>query len=143
MQNYWTVLSGRANTAANDAQAAVIQARARVTQLEGSLAHIDKLRDDYIARYASAQKEAHMIADNIAYRQFLEHLHGLGQRVFDQLDVARGELEAAKKAWVDAQREYAKMESMVTREARNRAELIKQREQKEIDAAGIAWFNLR
>lgn len=143
MQNYWTVLSGRANTVANDAQAAVIQARARVTQLEGSLAHIDKLRDDYIARYASAQKEAHMIADNIAYRQFLEHLHGLGQRVFDQLDVARGELEAAKKAWVDAQREYAKMESMVTREARNRAELIKQREQKEIDAAGIAWFNLR
>ena len=143
MQNCWTDLSGRANTAANDAQAAVIQARARVAQLEGSLAHIDKLRDDYIARYASAQKEAHMIADNIAYRQFLEHLQGLGQRVFDQLDAARGALEAAKKAWADAQREHAKMESMVTREARNRAELIKKREQKEIDAVGIASFNLR
>jgi flagellar export protein FliJ len=142
MQNCWTVLSDRAKTGANAAQAAVVQARARIAKLQGSLDHINKLRDDYIARYADAQKEAHMIGDNIAYRQFLEHLHGLGQRVFEQVAGARFELEQAQKTWEEAQRQQAKMDAMVERDARNTAQTIARREQKEIDAAGITLFNL-
>lgn len=143
MKNCWNILSDRAQSSANDAQAVVIQARARVAQLEGSRAHIAKLRLDYVERYNAAQKEAHMIADNLAYRQFLEHLQGLADRVQGQLGTAQHELEQAKTAWALAQREHAKMESMVERDARNLAQAKAKREQKQIDAAGITLFNLR
>ena len=143
MKNTWNILSDRAQSNANDANAVVVQARARVTQLEGSTAHIAKLRLDYVERYNAAQKEAHMIADNLAYRQFIEHLQGLADRVQGQLATAQHELAKAKEAWTLAQREQAKMESMVERDARNRAQAAAKREQKQIDAAGITLFNLR
>ena len=143
MKNTWNILSDRAQSSANDANAVVVQARARVTQLEGSTAHIAKLRLDYVERYNAAQKEAHMIADNLAYRQFIEHLQGLADRVQGQLATAQHELAQAKEAWTLAQREQAKMESMVERDARNRAQATAKREQKQIDAAGITLFNLR
>jgi flagellar FliJ protein len=143
MKNTWNILSDRAQSNANDANAVVVQARARVTQLEGSTAHIAKLRLDYVERYNAAQKEAHMIADNLAYRQFIEHLQGLADRVQGQLATAQHELAQAKEAWTLAQREQAKMESMVERDARNRAQAAAKREQKQIDAAGITLFNLR
>ncbi len=143
MQNCWTVLSGRAKSKANDIQALVVQARARVTQLQGSAAHIEKLRLDYVSRYQLAQKQAHMIGDNLAYRQFLDHLHGLAERVQGQLTAALREYEAIKQSWTEAQREQVKMEAMVERDARNTAQTKAKREQKEIDAAGITLFNLR
>lgn len=143
MKNCWNILSDRAQSSANDAQAVVMQAKARVTQLQGSKEHIEKLRLDYVERYKAAQKEAHMIADNLSYRQFLEHLQGLADRVQGQLSTAQHEHEQAKQAWALAQREHAKMESMVERDARNLAQATAKREQKQIDAAGITLFNLR
>ena len=90
-------------------------ARSKVMQLEASLAHIEKLKVDYLERYNAAQKETHSISDNIAYRQFLEHLRGLRMRVESQTAMARVQLNEAKAALLVAQREQAKMEAMVER----------------------------
>ena len=96
MNKTWSVLKQRAEAAAQEAQAEVNTVRARVSQLEASEAHIDKLKQDYLARYNEAQKETHSIADNIAYRKFLDHLHGLRMRVTKQREAADYDLGVAK-----------------------------------------------
>lgn len=143
MNKTWSVLQQRAETAAQEAQAEVNTARARVAQLEASEAHILTLKQDYLARYNAAQKETHTIADNIAYRRFLDHLHGLRQRVLKQLDAAQLDLGTAKGKLADARREQAKMEAMVEREARKAAAAAAKQEQRMLDEAGIRLFNLK
>ena len=58
----------------------LLAVREQVEKLEASLAHVDRLRDDYVARYNETQKNAHSIQDTITYRKFLEHLRGLRAR---------------------------------------------------------------
>lgn len=143
MSKFWNILAERAQNSTREAHARVVEARERVEKLEGSEAHIDKLRADYVERYNATQKEAHKISDNIAYRQFLEHLRGLRLRVEAQTSVARTQLNEARAALLLARREQAKMEAMVEREERNAERLAAQKEQRELDAAGIRLFNLR
>lgn len=141
MKKTWSVLKQRAEAAAQEAQAEVNAVRSRVNQLEASEAHIDKLKQDYLARYKEAQKEAHTIADNIAYRKFLDHLHGLRMRVSKQREAAEYDLGVAKDKLSAAQREQAKMEAMVEREQRNAAAAAAKQEQRQMDEAGIRLFN--
>jgi flagellar export protein FliJ len=143
MNRTWTVLQQRAETATQEAQAAMQTARAKVTQLESSLAHIEKLKQDYLERYSAAQKEAHSISDNIAYRRFIDHLNGLRHRVVLQLTAAQHELDATQAALVTARREQAKMEAMVEREARNDAAIEAKKDQRALDETGIRLFNLK
>jgi flagellar export protein FliJ len=141
MNKTWSVLKQRAEAAAHEAQAELNAVRARVTQLEASEAHIDKLKQDYLARYKEAQKEAHTIADNIAYRKFLDHLHGLRMRVSKQREAAEYDLGVAKDKLSVAQREQAKMEAMVERENRHTAAAAAKQEQRQLDEAGIRLYN--
>ena len=141
MNKTWSVLKQRAEAAAQEAQAEVNTVRARVSQLEASEAHIDKLKQDYLARYNEAQKETHSIADNIAYRKFLDHLHGLRMRVTKQREAADYDLGVAKDKLAAPQREQAKMEAMVEREQRNAAAAAAKQEQRQMDEAGIRLFN--
>jgi flagellar export protein FliJ len=143
MNKLWSVLADKATRATRDAHAVVLEARQKVDKLAGSIAHVDRLRDDYVARFNAAQKEAHQIADNVAYRQFLDHLRGLRVKVQTQLSNAELQLAEARALFVQAQREQAKMEAMVERDARNVAQAKAKYEQKQIDAAGITQFNLR
>lgn len=141
--NIWTVLADKAATATRDAQAVVQDAKLKVEKLQGSVAHVDRLRDDYIARYNAAQKEAHKISDNLAYRQFLDHLQELKQKVVSQLAQAELQLADAKAALREAQREQVKMEAMVEREEKNRLLAVARVEQRAMDEAGLRAFNLR
>ena len=143
MNRTWTVLQQRAETATQEAQAAMQNARSKVTQLEASLAHIEKLKVDYLERYNAAQKETHSISDNIAYRRFIDHLNGLRHRVLSQLKAAQQGLDATQAALVAARREQAKMEAMVEREARNDAALEAKKDQRVLDETGIRLFNLK
>ena len=143
MNRTWTVLQQRAETATQEAQGAVQTARSKVTQLEASLAHIEKLKVDYLERYSIAQKEAHSISDNIAYRRFIDHLNGLRHRVMVQLSGAQKGLEATQVALAMARRELAKMEAMVEREARNDAAAEAKKDQRVLDETGIRLFNLK
>ncbi len=141
--NIWTILADKAATATRDAQSVVNDAKIRVEKLQGSVAHVERLRDDYVARYNAAQKEAHKISDNVAYRQFLDHLQELKQKVKSQLAQAELQLADAKAAFHQAQREQAKMEAMVEREERNRMLAVAKREQRALDEAGLRAFNMR
>jgi len=141
--NIWSVLADKAASATRDAQAAVNEARIKVEKLQGSVAHVDRLRDDYIARFNAAQKEAHKISDNVAYRQFLDHLQELKQKVKSQQVQAELQLADAKAAFQQAQREQAKMEAMVEREERNRMLAMAKTEQRALDEAGLRAFNMR
>jgi len=143
MNRTWTVLQQRAETATQEAQGAMQTARSKVTQLEGSLAHIEKLKLDYLERYNLAQKETHSISENIAYRQFIVHLNGLRHRVVVQLSAAQKELDTTKLALETARREQAKMEAMVEREARNDAAAEAKKDQRVLDETGIRLFNLK
>lgn len=143
MQNCWTILADRAKSKASDAHAIVLSVKAKVAQLEANAAHIKRLHDDYVTRFAISQKESHMIGDNLAYRKFLDHLQGLAHRVAAQLRAANKELAEAKKYWSDTERERIKMESMVEREAHNAAVAKAKREQRQSDETGIMLFNLR
>lgn len=142
-QRTWHVLADRAQSAVRDAQAVVNQARERVEKLEASLAHVDRLRDDYIARYNETQKVAHAISDTITYRKFLEHLRGLRRKVEAQLQEANLQLADAKDGLNKALREQVKMEAMVERDERQRAATIARIEQRALDEAGLRQFNLR
>lgn len=139
----WTVLADKAQTAARDAQAQVNAVREQVEKLEASLAHVDRLRDDYIARYNETQKNAHSIQDTITYRKFLEHLRGLRRKVEGQLQQVNLALAEVKHAHALALREQAKMAAMVEREQRNRALAAAKVEQRALDEAGLRLFNLR
>jgi flagellar protein FliJ len=143
MNRTWTVLQQRAETATQEAQAAMQNARSKVTQLEASLAHIEKLKADYLERYNAAQKETHSISDNIAYRRFIDHLNGLRHRVLSQLKAAQQGLDATQAALVAARREQAKMEAMVERETRNDAAIEAKKDQRVLDETGIRLFNLK
>ncbi len=143
MNKTWSVLKQRAEAAAQEAQAEVNAIRARVNQLEASEAHIDKLKQDYLARYNEAQKQTHTIADNIAYRKFLDHLHGLRMRVTKQREAADYDLGVAKDKLSAARREQAKMEAMVEREERNAAAAAAKQEQRQMDEMGIRLHNLK
>jgi flagellar export protein FliJ len=143
MNRTWTVLQQRAETATQEAQAAMQTARSKVTQLEASLAHIEKLKVDYLERYSVAQKETHSISDNIAYRRFIDHLNGLRHRVLGQLSAAQNAFDAAQVALAAARREQAKMEAMVEREARNDAAVEAKKDQRVLDETGIRLFNLK
>jgi len=142
-QTTWTVLAEKAQAAVRDAQQLVSEARHRVTKLEQSIAYLDQLRDDYIARYNEAQKEAHSIADTITYRKFLEHLRGLRSRVEGQLQDANLQLADAKAELGKALREQAKMDAMVERDERNQALAVAKQEQRAMDEAGLRLFNAR
>lgn len=142
-QTTWTVLAEKAQTAVRDAQQLVTEARHRVNKLEQSIAHLDQLRDDYIARYNETQKVAHSIADTITYRKFLEHLRGLRGRVEGQLQDANLQLADAKAELVKALREQAKMDAMVERDQRNQAQVLAKQEQRAMDEAGLRLFNAR
>ena len=141
--NIWSVLADKAATATRDAQALVNEAKLKVEKLQASVAHVDRLRDDYIARYNAAQKQAHKISDNVAYRQFLDHLQELKQKVKSQQVQAELQLADAKAALQHAQREQAKMEAMVEREQRNRMLAMAKVEQRALDEAGLRAFNMR
>ena len=143
MNRTWTVLQQRAETATQEAQGAMQTARSKVIQLESSLAHIDKLKVDYLERYSVAQKETHSIGDNIAYRRFIDHLNGLRHRVLGQLSAAQKGLEATQVVLANARREQAKMEAMVEREARNDAAAEAKKDQRVVDETGIRLFNLK
>ncbi len=143
MNNTWTVLADKAQSAVRDAQAQLNAVRAQVDKLEASLAHVDRLRDDYIARYNETQKNAHSIQDTITYRKFLEHLRGLRRKVETQLQQVHLALAEAKHAHTLALREQVKMEAMVEREERNRALAAAKVEQRALDEAGLRLFNLR
>jgi flagellar export protein FliJ len=84
-----------------------------------------------------------MIADNLAYRQFLEHLGSLTERVTAQMETAQAELERVKALWSEAYRQQLKMEAMVERDATNKKNAAIKLEQKQTDQAGITQFNLR
>ena len=142
-QTTWTVLADKAQAAVRDAQQQLSEARHRVDKLEGSIAHLDGLRDDYIARYNETQKVAHSISDTITYRKFLEHLRGLRRKVESQLQDANLQLADAKAEQSRALREQAKMEAMVERDERNRALAAAKVEQRALDEAGLRLFNLR
>lgn len=143
MKNTWYILADKAQAAMRDAQAALSDARQRVEKIEASMAHVDRLRDDYVARYEAAQRVAHSIQDTITYRKFLEHLRGLRRKVEIQLQAAQEELAALQAALSAAQREQAKMEAMVERDVRNRALLAAKAEQRALDEAGLRLYNLR
>lgn len=142
-QTTWTVLAERAQGAVRDAQTAVNDAKQRLAKLEAGVAHLDRLRDDYIARYNETQKVAHSISDTITYRRFLEHLRGLRQKFESQLQQAQLEVADAKDALAKALREQAKMEAMVERDERNHALAAAKREQRALDEAGLRLFNAR
>lgn len=143
MKNTWKILANRAKVSADEAQSVVVTARARVSQLQGSLDHIETLRVDYVTRYHATQKEMHMIADNLAYRQFLEHLSSLTERVSAQMETAKAEVERVKALWSEAYKHQLKMEAMVERDATNKKNAAIKLEQKQTDQAGITQFNLR
>ncbi len=143
MNATWSVLADKAKAAVRDAQAAASEARQRVEKIEASIAHVDRLRDDYIARYEAAQRVAHSIQDTITYRKFLEHLRGLRRKVEAQLQDAQLLQADAQAALAAALREQAKMEAMVERETRNHALLAAKAEQRALDEAGLRLFNLR
>ncbi len=141
--NIWTILADKAAQATRAAQAQVSDATAKVDKLQGSVDHVDRLRNDYIARFQAAQKEAHKISDNVGYRQFLDHLQELKQKVKSQLAQAELQLADAKAALQQAQREQIKMEAMVEREERNRLLAAARAEQRAMDEAGLAIYNRR
>ena len=143
MKTCWNFLSDKAKAVARDAQAAVVEARLKAEKLMATEAHIEKMRIDYVDRFNAAQKEAHQISDNIAYRQFLDHLQELKGRVHGQVLHAELQVANAKAALTVAQREQAKMEAMVERDMRQRAELLAKSEQRAMDEAGIRLFNQR
>jgi flagellar export protein FliJ len=143
MNTTWNVLAEKAQSAAREAQAKVHAVREQMEKLDASLAHVDRLRDDYIARYNETQKTAHSIQDTITYRKFLEHLRGLRRKVEAQREQVNLALAEVKHAHVLALREQVKMEAMVEREAHNRALVAAKVEQRTLDEAGLRLFNVR
>jgi flagellar export protein FliJ len=139
----WPVLAKKAKEKCDEAAAAVVKGRERVTHLEQSRARMEMLYDDYVRRSREAESKPHSMAVTLNFRGFIQQLQSLIVRVDQDLQKANHELDSLKRALLSAERKRIQMETLMEEDLKRVREYAMRREQREMDAAGVMLYNLR
>ena len=138
----WPVLVKKAEEAVNEAQNDIIQALARVEQLQASHQRLCKLYDEY--RLQEQARDATVIGmqASMNQRQFMAQLLNLQQRVVVDLGKAQTTLSQMRKKRLQAEIELHKMQSLAEQDAKAVAQDVKRYEQRQMDELGVRQFIL-
>jgi flagellar export protein FliJ len=139
----WPVLAKKAKEKCDEAAAAVVKGRERVTHLQQSRARMEMLYEDYVRRSREAESKSHNMAETLNFRGFMQQLQALILRVDHDLQKANDELEALKRALRGAEHKRIQMETLMEQDLKRVREHAMRREQREMDAAGVMLYNLR
>ena len=141
-RNCWPVLVRKAQDAVNDAQNNIVQALARVDQLEASHQRLCKLYDEYRLQEHTSQAPVMGMQASMNHRQFMAQLLNLQQRVVLDLDKAQTTLAQMRKKRLLAEIELQKMQSLVEQDNKAVAQDVKRHEQQQMDELGVRQFIL-
>jgi len=141
-RNCWPVLVRKAQDAVNAAQAEIVQALARVDQLQASHTRLCRLYDEYRLQENQSQAPVMGMQASMNQRQFMAQLLTLQQRVVLDLSKARATLTHMRKNRVLAEIELHKMSSLAEQAAKAVAQDALRHEQRQMDELGVRQFNL-
>ncbi|MEY4121281.1 MAG: hypothetical protein RLZZ457_119 [Pseudomonadota bacterium] len=139
----WPVLAKKAKEKCDEAAAAVVKGRERVTHLQQSRARMEMLYEDYVRRSREAESKPHSMAETLNFRGFMQQLQALIIRVDHDLQKANDDLDALKRALRGAEHKRIQMETLMEQDLKRVREHAMRREQREMDAAGVMLYNLR
>lgn len=139
----WPVLAKKAKEKCDEAAAAVVKGRERVTHLQQSRARMDMLYEDYVRRSREAESKPHSMAETLNFRGFMQQLQALIIRVDHDLQKANDELDALKRVLRGAEHKRIQMETLMEQDLKRVREHAMRREQREMDAAGVMLYNMR
>ena len=138
----WPVLVKKAEEAVNEAQNDIIQALARVEQLEASHQRLCKLYDEYRLQEQTRDAPVMGMQASMNHRQFMAQLLNLQQRVVVDLGKAQTTLAQMRKKRQHAEIELHKMQSLAEQDAKAVAQDVKRHEQRQMDELGVRQFIL-
>ena len=139
----WPVLAKKAQEKCEEAQAALLKCKERVTHLLQSRKRMELLYDDYVVRSKEAEKRPHSMAETLNFRGFMQQLQSLIARVDVDLQEAQHAVEMARLKLKAAEQKRIQMETLMEQDLKTVREFHRKREQKEMDAAGITLYNLK
>lgn len=138
----WPVLVKKAEEAVNDVQNDIVQAMARVAQLEASHQRLCKLYDEYRLQEQARDATVMGMQASMNHRQFMAQLLNLQQRVVVDLGKAQATLAQMRKKRLHAEIELHKMQSLHEQDAKAVAQDVKRYEQRQMDELGVRQFIL-
>lgn len=141
-RNCWPVLVRKAQDAVDQAQQDIVQALARVEQLEASHQRLCKLYDEYRLQAHTSQAPVMGMQASMNHRQFMAQLLNLQQRVVVDLGKAQASLAQMRKIRLQAEIELHKMQSLAEQDAKAVAKDAQRFEQKQMDELGVRQFIL-
>ena len=138
----WPVLVRKAQDAVNDAQNDIVQAQARVDQLQASHQRLCKLYDEYRLQEQTSQEPVMGMQASMNHRLFMAQLLNLQQRVVVDLSKAQVTLAQMRQKKLQADIELHKMVSLEEQDAKAVAQDAKRHEQRQMDELGVRQFIL-
>ena len=136
----WPVLVRKAQDAVNEAQNDIVQALARVDQLQASHQRLCKLYDEYRLQEHASQAPVMGMQASMNHRQFMTQLLQLQQRVVVDLGKAQSTLAQLRQKRLQAEIELHKMKSLAEQDAKAVAQDVKRYEQRQMDELGVRQF---
>jgi flagellar export protein FliJ len=136
------VLVRKAQDAVNDAQNDIVQAQARVDQLQASHQRLCNLYDEYRLQEQTSQAPVMGMQASMNHRQFMAQLLNLQQRVVLDLSKAQATLTQMRQKKLQAEIELHKMTSLAEQDAKAVAQDAKRHEQRQMDELGVRQFIL-
>jgi flagellar export protein FliJ len=136
------VLVRKAQDAVNDAQNDIVQALARVDQLQASHQRLCKLYDEYRLQEQASQAPVMGMQASMNQRQFMAQLLNLQQRVVVDLSKAQATLTQMRQKKLQADIELHKMAALAEQDAKAVAQDAKRHEQRQMDELGVRQFVL-
>ena len=114
--------------------------KSMLAKLDQRLAQLTELRVDYYERLRSLQLDKGLSeAQNL--RRFIKNLLEMEERLKTERESIEARLAQAMTDLRAAQLEQKKMESLLERQTNREAKASEEKEQRAMDAAGIARFN--
>ncbi len=138
----WPVLVKKAEEAVNEAQNDIIQALARVEQLQASHQRLCKLYDEYRLQEHAREATVMGMQASMNHRQFMAQLLNLQQRVVVDLGKAQTTLAQMRQKRLRTEIELHKMQSLAEQDAKAVTQEAKRYEQRQMDELGVRQFIL-
>lgn len=139
----WRLLLARAQRKVEAARADLSRSRVELERVLDRRQRLSTLLDEYTRSQERAQSAVHALGDTLNSRRFIGQLLQLGGRVDSQVDEARAECEARRRALVEAEAEASKYAKLLEREIAAQRANAARRELREIEAWNISQHSRR
>ena len=139
----WSVLANKAQDQVQKCLADLAQSRSRVEQLTASHQRVSAMYEEYRQRERSIRQADDGLLSQANQRQFMSQILALAERVRTDLEKAQAVMDNEQKQLQAAELELRKMKSLEEQDREKARKSGERREQRVMDALGVAQFNLR